>query len=254
MTRYASQDTFPPFLCIIMAKGVYGMKKAHIILVVVLALFVGMFGGVAFANSADNITLWINGQRLDWRDPKPPVMIDGSIYVPLRAVSETLGASVEWDGARNTALIAGYRDPDTIVIEGPEGFKKDMRDAIELLREKDPDGYKLVGQYVKKIWLDDTIPYTLCNSLPMWIRISADQYAVSERSSKQDRVYWWAGILVHEATHAEQGYEARNQDRDRDETEAYTRQIETFSKVGAPQIFIDDTKRVIRDKDWKSLN
>jgi hypothetical protein len=224
------------------------MKKYHVAIMLVFAFTIGtMFGGMAFADDS-NIILWINGQRMDWRDPAPPVMIDDRIYVPLRAVSETLGASVEWDDDHNTAYIAGYRDPATIEIEGPDSFKRDMQECLALLQEKDPDGYKLVGTYTRKIVLDDNLTYSYCNAEPMWVRFPASKY-------KTDK-YWWSGILVHEAMHAKQKYDFRYQvdspwDRDQRETEAYTAELQTFTKIGSPQLFIDDTRKWIRDKLWQ---
>ncbi len=35
----------------------------------------------------------------------PPVLRDGKVYVPLRAVSQAFGASVVWNGARRTATV-----------------------------------------------------------------------------------------------------------------------------------------------------
>ena len=50
---------------------------------------------------AQNPDVYINGQRLD----KPGVVIDGSVYVPLRAVGEEMGADVNWDNASKSAHI-----------------------------------------------------------------------------------------------------------------------------------------------------
>lgn len=51
--------------------------------------------------AAQNPDVFINGQRLD----KSGVVIDGSVYVPLRAVSERMGADVDWDNSSKSAHI-----------------------------------------------------------------------------------------------------------------------------------------------------
>lgn len=55
----------------------------------------------AIANSP--IKLIINNQQVQC-DPAPQV-INNRVFVPIRVVSETLGADVEWDGKNNTVVI-----------------------------------------------------------------------------------------------------------------------------------------------------
>lgn len=50
---------------------------------------------------AQNTGVYINGQRLD----SSGVVIDGSVYVPLRAVGERMGADVEWNDLTKSAYI-----------------------------------------------------------------------------------------------------------------------------------------------------
>lgn len=48
----------------------------------------------------DKATIKVNG-----KDVKDGVIIDGAVYVPLRGVSEVLGASIKWDNKTKTATI-----------------------------------------------------------------------------------------------------------------------------------------------------
>jgi len=50
-----------------------------------------------------NLTAYINDQAIQL--DQPPMIINGRTLVPVRFVSEALGAKVEWDGTKNTVII-----------------------------------------------------------------------------------------------------------------------------------------------------
>lgn len=50
---------------------------------------------------ANGISVTLNGNSIDFAD-QSPIIVDGRTLVPLRAIFEALGASVEWDGATST--------------------------------------------------------------------------------------------------------------------------------------------------------
>ena len=82
-------------------------------LISILMLFVLAFTVVlpaAHPEEADaaNISIYVNGKYLS--TDQPPVIQDGRTMVPLRAIFEALGATVEWFG--DTQTISGY-DPKT---------------------------------------------------------------------------------------------------------------------------------------------
>lgn len=82
-------------------------------LVSILMLFVLTFSMVLPAAhpeevEAANISIYVNGSYLN--TDQPPVIQDGRTMVPLRAIFEALGATVEWFGSTQT--ISGY-DPKT---------------------------------------------------------------------------------------------------------------------------------------------
>jgi hypothetical protein len=215
------------------------VKKVHAAALIAIAFLIGtMFRGVAGAGVSDYVILWINGKPLQsWVSPGP-VIINDRVYVPLRAVSEYLGATVEWDGETRTAYIAGYNDPLTIDIQGPDSFKKDMQECISLLREKDPEGYLMVGRYVKKIVWGD-YPNALMNPVSMTMM-------VPQRNYRTDK-YLWAGLLRHEAQHAAQAYNLKGSG----EQEAYEVELETLIKIGAPKWLIDWQRDIIKKKNWE---
>ena len=73
------------------------MKK---ILGIILAVM--MLATVAFAS---DITVTLNGAAIDFAD-QPATIVEGRTLVPLRAIFEALGASVEWDQATKTVTSA----------------------------------------------------------------------------------------------------------------------------------------------------
>lgn len=81
------------------------MKKIYLLLaVLILSLF-----SVSFANTTTEkppINIYFNGVQLEWSDAKPFIDGNGRSMIPLRAVSESLGAEeVTWDGKTSTAKV-----------------------------------------------------------------------------------------------------------------------------------------------------
>lgn len=56
-----------------------------------------------------NIKVTLDGKQLDLRDAQgnsvEPFMFDGTNYLPVRALAESLGLSVSWDGSTNTVVL-----------------------------------------------------------------------------------------------------------------------------------------------------
>ena len=67
--------------------------------ILTIAIAVLMLAMTAFA--ADNITVTLDGNAIDFAD-QAPAIVEGRTLVPLRAIFEALGATVEWDQATKT--------------------------------------------------------------------------------------------------------------------------------------------------------
>lgn len=219
------------------------MRKYHVAVLLVLAFILGTMAGVGgFAQAEQQIKVYVNGKELA---SDPPLIIQNDrIFVPLRAVSETLGAKVAWDYYRQAAFIATYSDPVNIEIVGTEEFKKGMEDALNLLKTKSPDDYEFIGMYTKRIELDTREivknPHAGAYNMTTYI----------PRSFKPDP-YWWAGILRHEAQHSQQIYRA-NDDVAVVEPEAYEAGLKTLITIGAPQYMIDYEQKALDKKAWQN--
>ncbi len=58
----------------------------------------------------NNIKITLNGQKIQPKDANgnyvEPFTIDGTTYLPVRAISNALGLNVDWDGNTNTVLLS----------------------------------------------------------------------------------------------------------------------------------------------------
>ncbi|WP_233432505.1 MULTISPECIES: copper amine oxidase N-terminal domain-containing protein [Thermoanaerobacterium] len=130
--------------------------------IIVLFLFVNVY-------AVPYIKLVINGQQVN--TDVPPQIVNGTTLVPIRVISESLGAKVDWDGNTQTVSVTMPRETleahtvdtfweacesDTVtepIIDDsvtPE-FKAVLQKALALLKEKDNTTYKFVCVYIPRI-------------------------------------------------------------------------------------------------------
>jgi hypothetical protein len=79
-------------------------KKRKVLVLVSLALALLLMGAAA----SQSIRLEINGKEV--KSDVAPVIVDGRTLVPVRVVSETLGAKVAWDATTRTVKITSSRN------------------------------------------------------------------------------------------------------------------------------------------------
>lgn len=63
--------------------------------------------------SYNNIKVTLDGKAIDLRGEKEPFIIDGTTYLPVRAIAEALGLDVSWDGNTNTVMLSSYSTTST---------------------------------------------------------------------------------------------------------------------------------------------
>ena len=102
------------------------MKKYYFVLVLAI-LF--MFMGTGNLLAGDDIKVYVNGNQVTFPDQKPMINADSRTLVPVRFVSEALGADVEWDGATNTVNIAHKGKSISLVI-GQKQAKVDENSIV----------------------------------------------------------------------------------------------------------------------------
>ena len=105
----------------------------------------------------DTITVVLNGETIDFTDDAgnkvDPQLVNNRTMVPLRAIFEALGASVEWDG--ETQTVTSKKDETTIsltignniatVTNGEETEELEDEVVIEVLVK----GYKLKDRVIR---------------------------------------------------------------------------------------------------------
>jgi hypothetical protein len=209
------------------------MRKILLAVVIVLMLAVP-------AVAEAPVTVIVDGEELS----TPGLLINDATYVPLRAVSESLGAKVEWDGR---AVISTLGRP---VITGDESQKAMVEAALNLLKEKDPADYELVCRYVKSINVTDSVAsYSLGQALietrenPH--RIVAEKINLTPLLlEKYDTVYT-ASTIAHEATHLCNALNDSIRVNDKaDENIAFLHQITVLRILGASKSLIDGTEAI----------
>ena len=85
------------------------VKKRIISIMIALFIVLGMFGATTFASSG--VTVILDGKTLPF--DVPPQIMNGRTMVPLRAIFEAMGATINWDG--NTQTVTATKS-DTVVV------------------------------------------------------------------------------------------------------------------------------------------
>ncbi len=105
------------------------MKKKWLLVLAVAVLLIAAFSlGVA----AQPVSVTFNGERLNF--DVQPLLENGRLLVPLRAIAETLGAEVDWIDAPPTVIIT--RGDDIIKLQ--PGLEKVLKNITEFNLEAAP--------------------------------------------------------------------------------------------------------------------
>ena len=85
--------------------------------------------GVVFADSVsktvtavyNNIKIFVDGEKITPKDANgntvEPFIIDGTTYLPVRAVASALGKEVDWDGTSNSVYIGKKPEKEFFQVE-----------------------------------------------------------------------------------------------------------------------------------------
>jgi len=101
-------------------------KKAILSLVICLIIFTLLVSTVVWAQSA--VRVYVNGMRVN----EDVILKDGRTYVPLRAVSESMGAEVIWDESTFSAHI-NFTEDDAIA---------------KIVEDVSPSVVTIIGNYI----------------------------------------------------------------------------------------------------------
>lgn len=115
-----------------------GFVAGFLTAVLAMSLVVGAqatVGKKTMTADYNNIKIELDGQQITPTDANgkavEPFAVDGTTYLPVRAVSEALGVDVEWDGNTSTVKLSG--SPSTLNKDSIQvmDIYKDLEDAIE---------------------------------------------------------------------------------------------------------------------------
>ena len=112
-----------------------------VIFVLVIALALGATAYAAWGRTVtknlyfNNISIELNGSKIVPKDATgavvEPFIIDGTTYLPVRAISEALGLTVSWDGETSTVIISDGSSTETPPKVQPETVTMGMKNALE---------------------------------------------------------------------------------------------------------------------------
>jgi len=92
-------------------------RKIASIIAFVLALCTLMATGAMAASADTGVTVRVNGYTVSFPDGQPYIDANSRTMIPVRFVTEQLGAEVSWNGNTETAII----EKDGICVEIPIG-------------------------------------------------------------------------------------------------------------------------------------
>ena len=81
--------------------------------VIAITMLTGLFAVSVTANTADDIRVFLDGEELEF--DVAPQIVDERTMVPMRAIFEALGATIEWDD--ETQTVTAVRDETTVVMQ-----------------------------------------------------------------------------------------------------------------------------------------
>jgi len=114
------------------------MKKITVLTLVLMILTATLSAGV-FAVQIP-LRVVVNGSRISFPDAQPFIDENGRTQVPVRFVSEALGADVGWDGKTKTVTIEQGKNKITLVVGKSEytvnGKKMKMDTSVLLLEDR----------------------------------------------------------------------------------------------------------------------
>jgi len=119
------------------------MKKKIIVIVSYVVVLLGVVAfayeeyGTIQAELAPHFKIFVNGTQTTFKDANGkevvPVVIDGTTYLPVRAVSENADFKVEWDGETNTIWL---ERPDSQLMVHLQSIAYDSQNNVYIISGK----------------------------------------------------------------------------------------------------------------------
>ena len=98
-------------------RGFFAGMVTMLLIVTMCGTAIATVGKVTKELEYRNIKVSLDGKILDLKDAAgnsvEPFMFDGTNYLPVRALAESLGLNVAWDGSTNTVVLTTPTDKPT---------------------------------------------------------------------------------------------------------------------------------------------
>lgn len=137
------------------------MRKKVLAVILLIALMFGS-GIAGYAVAERPIDIIVNGNTL-FLPTVQPMIVDGTVMVPLSAIVPDLGKVATWDPETRTVIINDdhWVNKKPPKITGPDEFVQDVQGALDLLREKDVNTYEWVIGNIEEIIFDENADQAL---------------------------------------------------------------------------------------------
>ncbi len=224
------------------------MKKRIALLIALLLIALLMFICTplgAVSTYVDNtIKVLVNGSPVSTQI----VMNDGSVFVPLRFMSNQLDAQVKWDSKNRTVTImqANLKNKPTLskpTINGSSDFENEIKKALALIPQETLVNNLSVIQEVSlankpknSVIASTNLQYLICNiDFEECVRVKSSYKLSGNQFSS-----FLAGVIVHESHHAYAYSQGLFESLSTAELEvlAFSKQRQILRKLNAPQSLI----------------
>ncbi len=117
-----------------------------------LKLLDGIKTAEAIPQQSQGITVTVKGEAVQWTDAKPFIDENSRTMVPLRAVADALGLTVDWDGAKREAIFSDGTKSITFPIGSTvahceDGSTKEMDTAAVIVNDRTYAPVRYLAEY-----------------------------------------------------------------------------------------------------------
>lgn len=173
-----------------------------------------------FTAGGNPISIYINGTKTTPKDADgnevSPFMVDGTTYLPVRAVANALGKDVSWDGATASVKISDMKASATPT---PVANQNNVKVDVPVNTQNDGNA-KIIIKYDDKGQKHEHLDYTFTldkNAIGEWKTVGYYQNTMDFNPTKlTDAKLWFLGMSIYSdgtlVTHQVQGNDRRKVD------------------------------------------
>ncbi|MHB1419616.1 MAG: hypothetical protein ACYCX4_08510 [Bacillota bacterium] len=180
-------------------------------------------------------------QKPPLRSPKPTQVVDKVDHTKpdQNSLKKPQKSSASKIQKGNTSPLRQDKIAKPIVI-GTHDFTDRVTAALGLLKDKAPTYFSKVQQYLTKVE----------ESANSGVEVQSGIFYLGRGTASTSDIYWIAGVIVHDATHAEAYQLGRSYSGREGEEDAIKQQKQALLLIGAPSSYQDYLNDVINSDYW----